>query len=571
MANQKLSFHLTFGASALLLLGIVVFFNGVTSKVDLGRFDLTEDRVYTISDAAKKVLGELDVPVKLKIYITGRDQMPTGLQTLERDLVDKLSEFRVASRGNLTFSVYDPTNDEELAEKLAPMGIRPFQVQSIERDAMGIKLVYSSIGIAYKDREEEIIPQVLPQSLETLEYDICSRIAKLTRDSDPVVAIYASKQMLDPQMMQLYMQMGQQPPEPQEIFTQAQELLRREGYDVRKVDITEASPIPDEAITLLVLAPRNLNDRQRYEINRFVQGGGNLLVASQRYEYNYNPGSRGGFNITPTEQTAGIEQLLNAYGLGLSEKLLLDENMEILSVPSTRNIGGFQMQVQEPVQAPNQIKVTSGQFNDELSVTNQISQLLYLWGSRVTIDTEKLQDASVTPLFTTSDNAWERDFSAGPLTQAAFQPDPEQDVSNEPLGVLVEGDMPNAYEAGTVPQWSAASDSLPPGEVESFEPTSAKIILIGCHKMFDDSVMGAANNTLFLLNAVDALTLGDDLIAMRAKAYTQRVIDPVSDQKKLFFRFLVLAFVPLLVALLGIFRMLRRRQEAAMYWAAQKG
>jgi ABC-type uncharacterized transport system involved in gliding motility auxiliary subunit len=572
MANQKLNFNLTFALSAVLLFGIVTFFNGVLGRIDLGRFDLTEDSIYTISDSAKRVLGELDVPVKIKLYITAKEDMPTGLQTLERDLVDKLAEFRAASKGNLSFAVYDPSKDDELAEKLASQGVRPFQVQSIERDAMGIKLVYSSIGILYKDKEEELLPQVLPQSLETLEYDLCSRITKLTRDEDPVVAIYASKQTVDPQMMQLYMQMGQQPPAPQDIYTQCQELLKREGYDVRPVEITEESQIPEDATTLLVLAPRNLNERQRYEINRFVQRGGNLIVATQRYEYNYNPGSRGGFNITPAEQTAGIEQLLESYGVSLSDRLLMDGNMEILSIPSTQNIGGFSVQMNQPVQAPMQIKVVGSQFNQDVSITSRMANILYLWGSRLEIDAEKLGDVEMTELFKTSELAWEVDYTAGPLVQANLQPDPTADVSGEPLAVMLNGDLPNPYAEGDVPAWAgAANDSVLAGPIESFPPANSKVVVVGCAKMFDDNLIGAASNGLFLLNAVDALSLGDDLIAMRAKAYTQRVIEPVSDQKKLFFRFFAIGLVPVLIALFGVMRTIKRRQESAIYWAAQRG
>lgn len=569
MPGRKFGFNLTFGVTAFLLLGIVVFVNGILGRFSLGRFDLTEDNIYTIGDAAKEVLSQLDVPVQVKLYLTSPEEMPSGLQTLERDLVDKLSEFRVASNGNLSFSVLDPSADDELAEKLAQLGVRPFQVQSIERDEVGIKLVYASMGIVYKDKEEEIIPQVLPQSLTTLEYDICSRISKLTRDSDPVVAIYSSKQQMDPQIMQMYMQMGQQPPPPQDLYTQIEQYLHQESYDVRRTDITQESPIPDDAKTLLVLQPRDLGERQRYEINRFVQRGGNLLVATQRYEYNYNPGTRGGFNITPTQQTTGIDELLASYGVSVSSDLLMDANMEILSIPSTRNLGGLQIQVQEPVQAPNQIKVSEGQFNEELSISNRIGSLLYLWGSRLSLDDALLSEAGVkeTTLFTASDMAWEREFMPGPLTASAFEPDPDRDASKAPLAVLLEGDLPNAFAEGNIPAWSAGTDSLGPQPVESFAAAESKVLVVGCAKMFDDNMLAAANNALFFLNAVDAMTLGDQLIAMRSKAQAQRLIEPVSDERKLFLRFFAIGLVPILVAVLGTVRNLRRRQESAAYWA----
>ena len=148
------------------------------------------------------------------------------------------------SDGNVEYSVVDPSENEELKEKIANKGIRPFQVQTVEKDAMGIKLVYSAMEIGYLDKDPEILPQILPQSLETFEYDVCSAISRLTRDMDPVVAVYASRQQIDPQMMQMYLQMGQQPPEPPEVYGNVMELLRGQAYDVRRCRSPRTRPFP---------------------------------------------------------------------------------------------------------------------------------------------------------------------------------------------------------------------------------------------------------------------------------------------------------------------------------------
>jgi ABC-type uncharacterized transport system involved in gliding motility auxiliary subunit len=575
MASRKLSFNLRCTILALVLLAIFVLLNAVISNVGLGRFDVTEDRIYTISPGAKKVFGELKVPVTVKFYVTGADQMPAGLQTLERDVVDKLSEFNVVSDGNLRFSVVDPSKDDDLKEKLATKGIRPFQVQSIERDAMGIKLVYSALEIAYLEKEEEVLPQVLPQTLDTLEYDIAAAVTRLTRDMDPVIGVYASRQAVDPQLLQMYMQMGQSPPEPQDIYQDVVEVLRSQSYDVRRVEITKDSPIPEEASTLLVLAPRNLSDRQRYEINRFVQRGGNLVVAVQKYEFNYTPGRMGGFNISASAQESGLDPLLKSWGLEISDRLLMDSNNEVLAIPSSRNVGGLRLQVSEPVQAPMQIKVTGGQINDEISVANGLDVLLYLWGSRLVLDPEKLVDNEIkhTVLFHSSAQTWEVDYTPGPLPPSAMVPDPDGELSNEPLGVYLEGILPNAYAEGTVPPWGAAGDDSTGGmPVEEFTPLPTKAIVVGCAKMFDDSLLRSIpSNAMLMLNAVDALTLGDELIQIRAKATTVRSIDPLSDQAKLFYRFFSIVLVPLLVAAYGVLRMMKRRREEAAFLATHGG
>ena len=59
-------------------------------------------------------------------------------------------------------------------------------------------------------------------------------------------------------------------------------------------------------------------------------------------------------------------------------------------------------------------------------------------------------------------------------------------------------------------------------------------------------------NGTFLLNAVDWMTLGPELIGIRSRAADQRLLAPVSDQARSFIKFVNVVGVPLLIALLGL-------------------
>lgn len=138
---------------------------------------------------------------------------------------------------------------------------------------------------------------------------------------------------------------------------------------------------------------------------------------------------------------------------------------------------------------------------------------------------------------------------------------------------MLRGDVANPYTSGSIPPWSAAKDSVPPAPqpVDSFEAKTSNVVVVGCAQMFTDNLLGVAGNAMFLLNAVDAVTLGNDLIEIRSKAITQRAIGPVSPQKKLAMRVFATVLVPVVVAGYGISRMLRRRREEAAYLAAYNG
>ncbi len=568
---KKMNFRLAFGLTTLLLLAIAVFIGSILGDLRGARIDLTEDKQFTLSESAQTILEKLKVPVQVKYYVTRSDKMPTELKNLERDVTDKLLDFASASGGFLEFSIHDPSDDEELKQLLQTKGVRPFQVQSVEKDEIGLKLIYSAVSIAYKDKSEEILPQVLPQSLASLEYEIVSRVFRLTQDKDPVVALYAPKPQHDPQMLQMYMQMGMQPPELPDTWQPVVELLQSEHYDVRRIDLTRESPIPSDADALLVLGPLNTNPRQAWEIGRAVSRGVNTLIAVQNLEYAYNPAPRGGFQITAKQRFSGLEGLLQNYGMAVRGDQLFDAEHEVISIPRQQNIGGMRFQTSEPVRAPMQIAVRGEQMNREVSITNRIDQVFYLWGTDIAMDPTRMIGLNLGSrvLFTASDQAWRKPFSADPLTQEDIDKRNKLFEEALPLAALFDGQFPDFGEEAP-PDWpGAAPDTLgaePPEELAfAGAPSPAQLLLIGCGKVFEQPFIQGGQNALLLLNSVDALALGGDLIGIRSKLITARALKPVEAGQKVMYRLFVVILVPLLITIYGIARLLMRRKESADY------
>ena len=230
------------------------------------------------------------MPVQVKLYITPSDKMPTEMKYLERDILDKINEMSLSSGGHMnvraihmeTANVIDPLGEpttgdkkDEAAEKrLLDKGIQPFSVQALREDEVVNKLVYSALGVGYKDKEEEILPRILPQDLDTLEYRLMNIVYKLSRPKQPVVAMVAPKDALNipPHIRQLYMQMGRPVPQSDDPYETLERLLQMEKYDVRRVDLTQDSGLPDDADSVFVINPRDLNERQIWELQRACTG-----------------------------------------------------------------------------------------------------------------------------------------------------------------------------------------------------------------------------------------------------------------------------------------------------------
>lgn len=595
-ARSRAGAKVMFGTAVTVAIGIGLMGNWLASDTSLGRFDMTEDKVYTISDASKNILSGIDTPVQVKLYITPRSEMPTGLTSLQQDIQDKLEELSVAAKGNLEFSVInlnaseaistglEEEEEEEDAEqavekRLLDKGIQPFAVQAMSEDQVTNKLIYSSLGIAYKDKKEEILPQILPQNLIELEYRLVSTIYKLTQTERPIVALVAPKEAINipPDLRRMYEQMGQTIPETDDPYEILEQLLDYEKYDVRRVDLTAESPLPAEYDTLLVINPRALNDRQHWEINRALVEGRSVVMAVQNYEWNYNPTPRG-ISIDSREENPQVNTLLEQYGLGVSKDILMDQNHTTLNVQSAGNPLAGLLSMGTPVKLPMHILLTNESMNDATSITSRLSTIFYLWGTGLLLDDTKLAELNLNAqiLMSSSHSSWSvaRDDA---LTADAFE-EPEAFGGPFPLMALIEGQFPDAFADGERPAWPVAQPQpgqFPPppapaeeGAAEALTPAPGKLILIGCSQMFRRDFLQAGNVDLFM-NSVDAVTLGDDLVNVRGRKPIDRLIDMPDKSTRSFWKLVNYGLASSVIAVVGVVGALIRRRSRNAYTLAQ--
>lgn len=585
--------RLQFGAAILLCLGIGLAFNWLIADASIYRFDLTEDKIYTVSPAAKRILAQVKRPVQVNLYITPKSDMPTAYSQLEQDIMGKLDELRVASDGmiepdvvylqaaNVMASASDFGEEDEESEdqadktekRMLEKGVQPFGVQVMSGDEISQKLIYSSIGVGLGAEAEEIIPQVTPETLQELEYRLINIIFKLTREKKPVVALVAPKEAfaMDPQMRQIMMQMGRPIPEQRDPYDVLQAYLESEKYEVQRVELTKDSPLPDEYDTLAVINPRELNERQRWEINRALVSGKSVLLAVQKYLWDYRTSDRG-ITMTRRDENPQVNPLLEHYGLGVDDDLLMDVNNFPLTIrsndPLQNLLGGG-----TPINNPMHIEVTSEQMDQEVSITSRLGFITYLWGTALTIDDEELKKHGLEArvIMHTTDRAWTVPADAS-LTQEMFEPPPEGD--QYPLMALVTGQFPDAYKDQERPAWPPAQPrpGMPPeppsgeeeGPAEPVTPAPGKLVLIGASQMFRSDFLQRSNADLFL-NSIDALTLGDDLVNVRSRKLVDRTISKPSDSQVSLWKFVNYVLVSLIIITVGVVVTVVRRQSRNAY------
>ena len=555
--NRPVARHGFLAALALCLsLGLTT--NWLLAEQDLGRIDLTEDKLYTLSPASERILKQLPDPVEVRLYITLRQQLPVTMRYLERDIRDQLDDMRLASDGKLrtqvvhlhtadvirtadTASTLDDPAAPDVQRRLLEQGVQPFSVQVLEGDDIVNKLIYAAIGVTYKDKPEIVIPRLLPDDLETLEYRIMNLIDKLSRDTRPLVALVAPRDALHlPEYMrELYAQMGESLPESEDPYTVLERLLSSERYEVRRLE-SLAEGIPPETSTVAIIHPRRLSADSQLLLRKALHEGISVFLAVQQYRWNYTLGQQD-VSITQEPQHPEVNDWLQLYGVQIDPGILMDVNHQAMTVHATDTLVDALVGSGITLDLPIHITIPQQLMNTDLSITSRLAPLFYLWGSALTLQPEVLHGNGLeaTALFSTSSRAWSVPSDAE-LTPDNL--DPPITGQQYPLAVLVEGQFPAVNGA-------SAADSSP-----------GKLVIVGNAQMFHRNFLIGGNTDLFL-NSIDALTLGEDLIHLRGKKRIDRTISQPAPDVRRFWKFATVGGANLLVAAIGGIVALSRRRR----------
>ena len=573
-----------FTTAALVCAGIFLTVNWLLAEIPLGRFDLTQGQIYTISPWTEKLLQGLKAPVTAKLYISPSEKMPTGLKTLEQEIVDKLDEFRVAAKGKFQYKIFhmeaanvtaaDKKSEDSLEQQLSEKGIKPFQVQSIQADEVGLNLIFSAISLAYKEKPEEIIGRVIPDNIAELEYLLISRIYRMMLPEPPKVTLVApfKEKEMEPELKPLVEKMGGQIPEgyKEDNYELLPMALGYAGYKTSRVKLTEKEPIPEGTKTLIVVEPNQLEERQRYEIDRFVAGGGSLFLAVQDYEYKYTVSTKE-LTVGTEEKKPQINALIAGWGFEVDDQILVDTQNDVVNVSGAARLGPYELSV--PVKVPIQILINQSGMNPNVSITSRLSPIFYLWGTRVKLNDAKIksQGLRVETLLTSSRESWTVPFKADNLVPGDLNPKPESPRGPFPLAVMAQGLFQDLYAGKPAPAWPQATPAAGPEAkametpaAQPLEARSGKLILVGAASFFQKHLLRNSGHLTFFLNCVDALTLGDELVRIRSKQPIERSLDRISSTAKVVWRFLATLLIPILIAFVGTVKgVLRRRSKQA--------
>src|SRR3989440_10652106 len=346
MTKLKKYEHLIYsaiGLAALLLL--LVALNFLVSRVP-ARVDLTEGDLYTLSPGTRKILRELQSPVKVKLYVWQGESVPVQLRGFAQRVEDTVREFKQAAGSNLIFERYNPKPDSEEEDAAQLDGIEPQQLFTGEQ-------FYLGIAVSQLERKQTI-PAVSPQRERLLEYDLVRAIARVGANERPKIGLMAGLPVLGEKFNPFTRQSS-------EPWVLAGELKRE--FDVKEVPFT-AKEIDKDVNVLLLIHPRDMQPEQEYALDQFVLRGGKLIVFVDPYAYfDQQPQMPG---VPPMPSSSNLTTLFKAWGIEY------DPNKVIADVVFGSG-GGARY-------TPTVLSLNRTAFSRDDVVTGSIETLLYAFG-----------------------------------------------------------------------------------------------------------------------------------------------------------------------------------------------
>ena len=510
------------GASSLLLL-LVAFVIAVivSNQIFRGvRIDLTENRLYTLSEGTRRIVRNIDEPINLYFFFS--DQASEGVPSL-RDYANRvremLQEFAGESRGKIRLSIVDPIPFSEEEDQAAQFGLQEVALAATPDP------VYLGLAGTNSVGDDEIIPFFQPDREASLEYDIAKLVSTLATPERKVVGLVSGISMsgrFDPQTQRMQ--------QPWVVYQQARQL-----FEIRDLG-TAFESVPDDVGLLWIVQPKNLSNSTQYAIDQFVMRGGKALIFVDPVAAVDTAVSTEGMpaGMPPMGQGSDLPLLFEGWGIEFNDQEVVADAQLALTINSAMG--------NRPARHYGYLGIGAAGLSEADITTMELGSVNVAMAGRLRV----AGDSGVTfePLVTSSPAS-----TTMPAGRFTFLPDPsslQQDFTpgGSPLTIAarISGKLSSAFpdgEPATIPGADEA-ENVGAHLAESAQPANIIVVAdvdmlsdpmwVQVQNFFGQQIANAfASNGAFVVNALENLAGSSDLIAVRSRGSFARPFTRVDE------------------------------------------
>lgn len=563
--KQKISRRL----DLILLFAITVVVNFL-GGIYYHRFDLTEEKRYSLSPASKSFMRNLEDVVTVRVFLTGK--LPSGFKELENATKDILNEFKAYAGSKLEYefvdmSKFDKETQEKLGKELIEFGLNPINLREISSGEEVQKIIfpgalvtYQGVSVAVTLLENQVGYgqfEILNNSIILLEYKLANTIQKLQQTRQPMVA---------------FTQGHGEPPLP--YMGDLIKSLQQDNFGIAAIDLNEGYRIDPIVDVLVVAKPTEpFSEKIKFKIDQYIMRGGKVFWLLDVMGMDMDS-LQGTDFFMAQERPLNLEtDMLYKYGVRVNYNLVQD--LQNTSIPIvTGEVGGLP-----------QTQMFPWVFHPIMFTTNNhaiVKNIDPVAGKFVsTIDTIKSSKVDKTILLTTS-NYSKALMAPVRVHLGVLKEQPNAQAFKQPYlatAVALEGVFSSVFKnramsgaftqmMDTVPELAFKDSSV---HTKMIVVADGDIILNEVANNGEPMPLGFDRvsgkyygNKVFVKNCIEYLVDENNLIETRNKEIKLRQMDAIKiKEEKKKWQFVNVAVPAMMVIFFGlIFGFLRRRKYA---------
>lgn len=550
-----------FFKSILIGLALLVLIN-LAGNLVYKRWDLTEDRRFSLAPESEKVVAALEGPVVIDILLEG--DLPAEFERLRRETGLLLEQFATGNP-EIRFAYMDPMEGgeagPEVLEQLQQFGLKPASVTTEEGGRVSQEVVFPWAVVNHGGRSEKVAllrnqlgastEERVNLSIQNLEYAFADAFAKLgTTTRKQLAVLKGNGEVPDNRLADLLSTLGTY-------------------YNIAPFTLDSVATNPGGTLqalgnfhaALIVKPTETFTEAEKLVLDQYMVGGGKTLwlvdPVAMELDSLLNEDGQG----VALARDLNLDDLLFRYGVRINANLVADMYCTQI-VLATGSGSGSEYNPVPWIYHPMVFSRDNHPINQNLEAlrmqfASSIDTLENPYRKTILYESSPRSRAEGTPKLIS-------------LKLIREEPEPERFVpGNLPLAVLVEGafrsaytnrilpvDLPEYREQGPENRMIVVAD----GDLASNQLQNGRPLELG----YDKWTNNFYGNKEFLVNAVNYLLEDNGLINIRSKEVAIPLLDPrKAAADKTQWQLLNIG-LPIVLLLLfgGLFRYIRRRRYA---------
>lgn len=470
------------------------------------RADFTTSKLYTLSEGTKSTVGNLSDPIDVTfVYTASVGQEYPAVRAYAVRVRELLQAYKTAGGSKFRLREIDPAPFSTAEDEALSAGL-------VAVDTNGGDPLYFGLIARNSVDDQRVLPFLAPEQETSFEYDLTRMIARLDRPEPARIGLISNL----PGMTAVTQEAGYV-------------ILREIGKTFTIEPISEDfTALPPEIDVLMLAHPPELSKWQLWQIDQFIMRKGRALIL-------LDPAAKtaqgtGPFNMTDRQIRSDLDAFGDAWGITLGQDAVADTETA-LSIEAEAGEGRTTI-----LRHPLFLSIPPALMSRENMVTSDLGRAVNLGapgrlilsdeapGQREILMQTGPAPARIEAALAANDvpanealalyeptNSGAAILAArltGPLISAFPDGTPEPDIPDDPIF----GELARA----------AAEEALPHVSTSEID---AEIIILADADMLDDGLhvdlqsgVAFADNAAFILNALDSLSGGSDLMSLRARA-----------------------------------------------------